>query len=470
MNVYVKIEQCAKQKFKTLLDAPMSRLPQYLQQMANVYKEWKEAGKQDNEGSKQLWQAIVDIKKMTDEISNKCRDQKARQLLGHLQKELFNDKISLTAAHRLCVRHGELKIVKNKGLHTQMFILCNDILVISTVGSRWKSSELVAVFPLIGLRVLHNPLVDESLQSETKFRFAVVPQNKNFALADSTTMGSVIIVCAHEAELQAWVDEIEQTVDEEEHNLRPCNPVDLEKRLRREPTCPEGSASTVTITDPVKIEAIEQWRKHKEESRFKVKLKTRNQMQSTVIMSADCHHVNASSNPPLASIHPPPPPPPPPPPRPPSSNKRLTTNSAPSQSVVSSKSPDITSHSMTGLASRPPPPPLLHSQQTQVVGQSSPTVTVTTASSLSSSSMSTNTRPSQSQSSTKATLLGQIAGFQKDLALKKVNIEETQAAARSIHDPQDVASLLQTTLANYRIYVQGDSDDEESEDNDEDWE
>ncbi len=134
---------------------------------------------------------------------------------------------------------------------------------------------MVAVFPLIGLRLMRNPKVDEPLLSseEAKHRFAIIPQNKNFTPNENAGMGSAVVLCKSDEDLEKWIEIIEETVDEEEHNVRPCNPVDLEKRLRGEKTSPEGRAPTITINDPAKVEEMRQWKELKESGKLPKKVK-----------------------------------------------------------------------------------------------------------------------------------------------------------------------------------------------------
>merc|ERR1712176_983551 len=73
-------------------------------------------------------------------------------------------------------------------------------------------------------------------------------------------MGSVIVICSSAKQLEKWIMTIRETVDEEEHNLTPCNPVDLEKRLRKQKTSKEGQADTIRISDPDKIKEIKEWK------------------------------------------------------------------------------------------------------------------------------------------------------------------------------------------------------------------
>lgn len=276
---FLKInERCAGRKLKSFLEEPAARLPQYLQHLAAVYEafEAEERGR-DSAARRLLLQAIVDIKAVTDEIAVKCRDLKARLLVGELQKDVFGNKIQLLAAHRFCISHATMAMVgheKGDKLKKHRFILCNDVLLVATLASSFKrgGGQMVAVYPLIGLRVARDPkLKEELLQSadseRLRWRFALVPQNKNFtpSEANSTFMGSIIVVCSSQKQCAKWVSTIEEAVDEEEHNLKPCNPVDLEKRLRKQKTSKEGQAETITITDPEKIKEIEAWKQSKAE-------------------------------------------------------------------------------------------------------------------------------------------------------------------------------------------------------------
>merc|ERR1719203_891013 len=209
---------------------------------------------------------------------------KARLLVGSLQKDVFGNKINLMAAHRFCISHASMNIVVNdkndkKKLKNHKFILCNDILVVGLAGKNFKSGQLVAVYPLIGLRTAKDPKIsddivqfvensqkkDKKYKNGTKYRFALVPQNKNFSpsdnvQSDSNYMGSVIVICSSAKQLEKWIMAIRETVDEEEHNLTPCNPVDLEKRLRKQKTSKEGQADTIRISDPDKIKEIKEWK------------------------------------------------------------------------------------------------------------------------------------------------------------------------------------------------------------------
>jgi len=150
---------------------------------------------------------------------------------------LFGNKILLIASHRYVITHGILKMIYNKKLQDTKFILCNDILIISTPNSKWKSGELIAVFPLMGLRISRHPKIDLIIEQDNNnnvnYRFAIIPQNKNFTPNESNLIGSCIIICLNEKEQEEWIDWIEDAVDEEEHSLRPCNPVDLEKKIKK---------------------------------------------------------------------------------------------------------------------------------------------------------------------------------------------------------------------------------------------
>merc|ERR1712129_139810 len=166
---------------------------------------------------------------------------------------------------------GKLKIHK--------FILCNDIMVVASLATNFKSGQLIAVYPLIGLRIAKEPKIsdelvqfvdsnykkDKKLKHGCKYRFALVPQNNlipspSTNVADIQHLGSSIVICSSGKQLEKWIAIIRETVDEEEHNLKPCNPVDLEKRLRKQKLSKEGQAETITISDADKIKEIKEWK------------------------------------------------------------------------------------------------------------------------------------------------------------------------------------------------------------------
>ncbi len=89
---FLKInEMCVKRKFKSILEEPVSRLPQYLQQIAEVYHEAERELGKEHPSTEALFAATKKIQEVTTEIAKKSKDEKARRLLGSLQKKVFNN-------------------------------------------------------------------------------------------------------------------------------------------------------------------------------------------------------------------------------------------------------------------------------------------------------------------------------------------------------------------------------------------
>jgi len=397
---------------------------------------------------------------------------------------------------------------KNDKIKIHKFILCNDILVVSTLASSFKTGQLIAVYPLIGLRIAREPKLSDTLlnndknkDQELKYRFALVPQNKNFSPSDTNCIGSIIIICSDHKQLEKWIETIEDTVDEEEHNLKPCNPVDLEKRLRKQKTSKEGEAETITITDPEKIKEIEAWKEAKASGqplrkiRSQKSLSLRNQNSSTHGSDEEKQSNSNSATPkPAKPARPsrsmsgspnikPPPRPSGPPSRPPP--RRATLNSHRRQ------------QSGTGLPSKPPskPPPTKTNRDTSPSPKnrtSAPPKKAPTSSSkinnkfknapppqptLKETEITNNTpsipskgggvnskKPTHKKNNSRASMLAGIQAFSKTKSLRHVDAETLQKEAAA--KPQNVTSLLQSTLKNYRQFVM---DDDDSDDSDGGW-
>jgi len=495
---FLKInETCAGRKLKSFLEEPAGRLPQYLQHLAGVYVAFEHEANRDSEAASMLLQAIVDIKAVTDEIAVKCRDLKARILVGALQEDVFKNKIQLLAAHRYCISHASMSMVISDKVKTHKFVLCNDILVIATLATAFKSGQLIVVYPLIGLRIARDPKLPESLNKDhaddekLKYRFALVPQNKNFSPSDTSNsvIGSVIIMCDSEKQLEKWIETIEDTVDEEEHNLKPCNPVDLEKRLRKQKTSKEGEAETITITDPEKIKEIEQWKQAK--AMGSPLKKIRSVRRATNEPAADDEKSDAPKLAPQSSGNAPPPkgtsprppsgahsgPPKKAPPtrhsisKPPSKPSKPPNKPPPRRATVNPTShrrqqsgpPTKPPSGSTGAPPSKPPtafPPkkapktvaLKENQQddSDVIKRSQ---TVPTSSSA----------PTHKPQGSRANMLASIHSF-KSSNLKTVSAEQLKKEAAA--KPSNVNNLLQSTLANYRQFVM---DDDDSDQSDADW-
>eukprot|EP01084_Bolivina_argentea_P267989 455070_1 len=517
---FVRInEVCTGRKLKAFLEEPAARLPQYLQHLAAVYVAFENETGSQSEAALNLLQAIVDIKKVTDEIAVKCRDLKARLLVGALQKDVFGNKIQLLAAHRYCISHASMHMVvhdKTDKIKTHKFILCNDILVVSTMASSFKSGQLIAVYPLIGLRIAREPRLSDALLDNTTdhnklvHRFALVPQNKNFTPSTetgNTYVGSLIIICDTERQLEKWIQTIEDTVDEEEHNLKPCNPVDLELRLRKQKTSREGEAETITITDPEKIKEIEAWKVARASGnplprqRSSKKRKPPKKAKRTTSVGVNRAPAKPPSKPPSK-----------PPPRRGTLNAHRRQRSGPlppgkhaTDAKAPPNAPPKPSRSAPGTPDAPPPkkapsqfPKTLPHKPPKRKGQSPmsrrnkspppktppphPTIkeSVETKQILKPHNVVKNKQnikekkskhvplkktdsgkraPLKKQDSRNKMLAG-IQGFQKTKSLKHVDHDTLKKEARA--NPSNVTNLLQSTLKNYRQFVMDDDDSDDS--------
>eukprot|EP00486_Rosalina_sp_Unknown_P012667 CAMPEP_0201592182 /NCGR_PEP_ID=MMETSP0190_2-20130828/190142_1 /ASSEMBLY_ACC=CAM_ASM_000263 /TAXON_ID=37353 /ORGANISM="Rosalina sp." /LENGTH=310 /DNA_ID=CAMNT_0048050821 /DNA_START=1131 /DNA_END=2064 /DNA_ORIENTATION=- len=304
---------------------------------------------------------------------------------------------------------------------------------------------------------------------------------------------------------------IEDTVDEEEHNLKPCNPVDLEKRLRKQKTSKEGQAETITITDQQKIAEIQEWKQaramgqplQKIRSQKTLPLKDSNQGSDD---DAKTPSASATSSAPPSSKSPAPPtrapptrasisgkpppkptkPPSKPPPRrstlnshrrqasgPPRTPKKTTSIDAPSMSTAnsgppkgppkkppSSKVPSFAPPKKSQSANKPPPfAPSMAIKEDKVT-----TNTPKPSSAVPKPSAATNKRkPGHKKNDSRMSMLASIQNF-KGNKLKHVDAEtlKKEAAAK----PSTVNNLLQATLKNYRQFVM---DDDDSDDSDGGW-
>ena len=178
------------------------------------------------------------------------KNKKARRLLGILQKKLFNNKIALISSHRLVVHYGALHILNNNDLELCHFILCNDIFVIAKSKAKANANALYHVLPLIGLKIDRDPEVPKNFKNKDNWRCFGI---KGII---ASAVKKLIVFAEVDEDRYDWINIIEDTVDEEEHSLHPCNPVDLEKRLRKEKCSPAGTAQTMKVTDPAVLKKV----------------------------------------------------------------------------------------------------------------------------------------------------------------------------------------------------------------------
>ncbi len=194
------------------------RIPQYLQYLVNIYTAYKHEESMNCKGEKLLLQSVADIKKVSDSIAVKSRDLWSKLLVGTLQGELFGNKIKLLSPHRFCIAYSSLDILMNNNNNNKIkkykFILLNDIFLISTFSSKFKTVELLCVYPLIGVRI--NKLTQ-------RLKLWLLPSD-------------IIIMFDTLQKMNKWIEIIENAVDKQEHSSKQCNVIDLEKRLRKQKT------------------------------------------------------------------------------------------------------------------------------------------------------------------------------------------------------------------------------------------
>jgi len=390
-------------------------------------------------------------------------------------------------------------------------ILCNDILVISTTSTRWSSGSLICVFPLIGLRILRNPKIDSAFEQDAPHRFGIIPQDKNLApLTESNAIGIIVLIAETADELKHWIEIIEDTVDEEEHNLRPCNPVDLDKRLRKEKTSQEGVAETIVISDEIKKKEIEEWKLHKE-ARSKNKRSSRESSNdeqsngdgkrvvlanetSTSDVTATTTTTTATATTTTVTA----------------TATTTTTNAttvtmdktinANVNATVNTNNAGVTNSSALPQRSAPPPiirrasrnttttnvppikkPPPQRSLSTLSVNNGKPTIIIPTGPaptninsnnkinhnschSLSEMALTSQSLPNQNKN---RLLLSAITTFDKGNLKKSDEMEEKENETNSKLPPrnQTMGDLLHSTLANYRQFVMDEDDEQQNSDN-----
>eukprot|EP01083_Nonionella_stella_P044098 118887_1 len=210
--------------------------------------------------------------------------------------------------------------------------------------------------------------------------------------------------------MEKWIQMIQDAADEQEHSLKQCNVVDLEKRIRKQKTSKQGQSETITITNPQRIKQIEAWRN----ARYKPQTKPRVRSQTEYKA---------------------------PPALPP---RKVTLNNAP---PVPKRPPNAKG---SGGAYPPPPPRRKVSAAKPVQKKEKEQIRRKTVGSNTNARMNSN-------------LLSGITSF-KSGDLK--HVDEKTLKEKAVSEPSNVTNLLQSTLANYRQFVM---DDEDESDSDEEW-
>eukprot|EP01083_Nonionella_stella_P176967 620681_1 len=469
---FLKInEACVKRKLKSFLEEPVHRLPQYLQYLATIYALYMQEDNTQSaaEGQGLLLQSIVDTKKTTDDIAASCRDLKSRMLLGALQKDLFEHKIQILSAHRLCIAHGEIRMLlhhpKEKKIKSFNLILCNDILLISTLPSKFKSSHLLCVDPLIGLRVSREPVITNDnaclLEAVNQYKFSLLPSNH-------------VIICDDEDKMEKWIEMIQDAADEQEHSLKQCNVVDLEKRIRKQKTSKQGQSETITITNPERIKQIEAWREARyndtDGKKEQPQTKPRSQTEYKARPALPPRKVTFNKPPavPKKSVAAPPAKspraayPPPPPRRRTVSSAKDATNSEKERETEPKKDGIEKEREMEpkkdGIEKEREMEP--KKDRTEKAARRK-TVGVTDAVSASRSKDTMHIPRRKKGVRMGSNLLSGIASF-KSSNLK--HVDEKTLKEKAVSEPSNVTNLLQSTLANYRQFVMDDDDESDSDD------
>jgi len=434
---FLKInEMCVKRKLKSFLEEPAVRIMQYLQLLTIIYARYKTESDRQSEKQMLLIQSIMDIKKVTDEIAIKCRDNKSRQMVGKLQMDLFGNKIQLLAAHRFCIRYSSMKLLlntnKEKKLKSYQFVLCNDIFLIATSSNKFKSGQLVAVHPLIGLRVsknvtVHDPKLVETVNSE-QHKFCLLPSN-------------IIIFGENADKMEEWIKLIEDAVDEQEHSLKICNVVDLEKRLRKQKTSKEGESETINITNKEKIKQIELWRKKK----YKINeddVKSENVTSLKPNSPTKPRSVSSITTSPRAKPN-----------KPAIVRLKSEPNTEPKTTEPPRQKPNISRRKTVDSVAL---------QKEEQKKDNLETVKEENDSKKNEEENTSKEMVLEKKKSNRMNLMSGITGFNKQKTLKRIDTETLQKA-----EPETVNNLLQSTLKNYRQFVM--DDDSESDQSENDW-
>ncbi len=219
-------ELCAGHALKTLLLAPVCRLPQYLQFLGGILN----SADPTSEAAQSVEAAIRAVQSVTDEIAFNLRDQVSRRLVVTVQQKIFKNNCDLISPHRFVIKHSDLKKVYNHQLRhvttgkIYLFVLMCDLLLYGTKPGKLSSGELKHVLQLQGLRI-------EDVPDTEKVRnaFRISSQTKNF------------VVSAQNGPMkQSWMSAIREAVAIYERNSgtlqkEQMSPDEFEKMIKRKP-------------------------------------------------------------------------------------------------------------------------------------------------------------------------------------------------------------------------------------------
>jgi len=236
-------------KLKTLLKAPLERLPQYIDLMIQVHSTFADKRCQP---ALDIFECVEKIAAVTDDIATKAKDMKARRQVGFLQSKLFQNKINLAIPSRFVVKHEELSMWVLKALAPVTLVLFNDIIILAAAPAGFRGiCKLEHAWPLSRLQI-STEIRDPDTDSQ-KFRFSIMRIKPN------GEVNTMILICKEQDQLTVWVNKIREWIDRAEHSKCPVNPVQLMRRLRNQKTKGEGCLDNIRITDPQRLREIEAW-------------------------------------------------------------------------------------------------------------------------------------------------------------------------------------------------------------------
>lgn len=169
---FIQLEEaCCGNDLATLLSLPVYRLPQYMAYLAQMASRTQA----DTDAREELQGAITEIQKVCDEITKKQANEKKRNKVVSISKEVFNDEMNLIAPHRLFVRAGVVNLIRDKkdvGMFQSQkkeydMWLFNDMLVLGHKGGAGigrllgKAGNISAVMRIEGMAVESVPNQDD---------------------------------------------------------------------------------------------------------------------------------------------------------------------------------------------------------------------------------------------------------------------------------------------------------------------
>lgn len=194
-------ELCSGISLKTLILAPVYRLPQYLVFTGGIVKSLDPS----SDAAISLLDAVRAIQQATDQISFNLRDEVARKLVVTIQQQIFGEgNCNLVSPHRFVVKHQDLKKMYNKqSRHVSngklyLFILFNDCLIYGIRPGRLSSGEIKHVLQLVDMSI-------EDVRDDDKLKI------KNGFKINSPTK-SFVVCCPSFKIKQDWMQALKDQI------------------------------------------------------------------------------------------------------------------------------------------------------------------------------------------------------------------------------------------------------------------